>query len=188
MKFNKLICIASVVMTVLSGCSGTKDIRYYSLDSADYYAKTGNINNNVLFVKGVVVPEYLDSKSFVVRGSGHEVFYTNENKWIQELSVLLNDSLLKNLRNRTEKWFVINDKSLKSNAELAVSINNFELNDKSVAVVDFDYKFNDENNNLKIGTVHHEEKMIGDGYDAMVSALNKAWQGAVDEMVLHIDG
>ena len=43
------------------------------------------------------------------------------------------------------------------------------------------------NKNLKIGTVHHEEKMTGDGYDAMVSALNIAWQSAVDEMVMHID-
>ena len=187
MKFNKLVCTAAVMMTVLSGCSETKDIRYYSLDSADYYAKTGNINNNVLFVKGVVVPEYLDSKSFVFRGRGHEIFYTNENKWIQDLSVLLNDSLLKNLRNRTEKWFVTNDKSIKNNAELTVSINNFELNDKSIAVVDFDYKFIDGNKNLKIGTVHHEEKMTGDGYDAMVSALNTAWKSAVDEMVMHID-
>ena len=132
MKFNKLVCTAAVMMTVLSGCSETKDIRYYSLDSADYYAKTGNINNNVLFVKGVVVPEYLDSKSFVFRGRGHEIFYTNENKWIQELSVLLNDSLLKNLRNRTEKWFVTNDKSIKNNAELTVSINNFELNETMI--------------------------------------------------------
>ena len=187
MKFYTVISIVAVVITALTGCSETKDIKYYSLDSADYFAKVGEFGNNVLFVKNVSVPEYLDSKSFVFRGKRHEVFYTNENKWVEELSVLLNNSLLKNLRNRTDRWFVTNESSMKKQAELAVRINNFEINGSGTAIVDFDYKFDDGAGNAKIGTVHQEKSMNEDGYDAMVAALNGAWQSGIDEMVTRIE-
>ena len=81
-------------------------------------------------------------------------------------------------------YFVTNDVTGNSTAELSVKINNFEINSSSTAVVDFDYKFVLKGQNMKMGTIHQEKTLDDDGYDSMVAALNNAWQTGISEMVL----
>lgn len=183
-KCNALMASLIVMVSLTAGCSGTRDVKYYSLDSSDYFSKVGESTDKILFVKSVNVPEYLDTKSFIFRVNQHEVIYTNDNKWVEDLSVILDNSLLKNLRNSTDAWFVTNDVTGNSTAELSVKINNFEINSSSTAVVDFDYKFVLKGQNMKMGTIHQEKTLDDDGYDSMVAALNNAWQTGISEIVL----
>ena len=50
-----------------------------------------------------------------------------------------------------------------------------------VAVVDYDYRFNFNNEQL-IGTIHVEENLSNNDYEAVVAALNKAWQKSVKDI------
>jgi uncharacterized lipoprotein YmbA len=183
-NFYKLLLL--IMMPVLFGCSSSNNIRYYSLDSDTYFigAECGK-NDNLLLVKRVKIPEYLNTKSIVYRVNEHEVIYTNQNRWVDDLEYLVNVSLVKNLRSNLKSWCIMPHSEVienKKSGELQISLNNFEVIKSSIAVVDYDYRFNFNNEQL-IGTIHVEENLSNNDYEAVVAALNKAWQKSVKDML-----
>ncbi len=182
---NKMNLPAAALLAVLAaGCSSAAAIKYYSLDSSDYFTENSQAAGPRLHVKEIAVPAYLNTNSFVMRVSGHEVVYTNENKWVDTLESLLNPSLLKNLKKNLPDTPVTryrcgtNEKC----GELRLTVNNFEVTDRGFAVVDFEYSYVSPAGAEHTATVHREKKLERDGYESMVSSLNGAWQEGVAEM------
>jgi uncharacterized lipoprotein YmbA len=171
---EKSICIISSVF-LLSSCSfqrqGTEE-HFYNIVCDKNVSKVNILDDLILDFR---MPSYLNSKSILFKKNENEMILTNNNKWIDTLSVMLIESLSQELQ-------ISNHCGKITCPKLNINMHDFSGSFLGKSYVSYDWSLTYDSNYLCAGTIRMERDLVEKGYASLVNSLNKSWNASVDEM------
>ena len=172
-----------VVAALLAGCGGAKQ-KYYRL-SADGPAPVGTSGLSV-GVGPVTLPGYLDRAELVFQSTANEFQVPLDAHWTGTLkdnvSAVLAEDLGKRLGSGNVVAFPWNN-ALKLRRTVAVDISQFNSISGQGAVLNVSWRILDADGNLlSRHNASYQERVAGDGYDAVVSAESRLLSRLADDL------
>ena len=181
-SFPRLLCAFALVL-LLAGCGGAKQ-KYYRL-SSDEPAPTGTAGLSV-GVGPVTLPGYLDRAELVFQSSATEYQVPLDAHWTGTLKDNVSAVLATNLGARLRSGNVVGfpwNPALKLRNTVAVDVTRFNAVSGQGAVLEVSWRvLNGEGRMISRHHASYDERVQGDGYDAVVSAESRLLSKLADEI------
>ena len=178
----RLLALLAVAV-VLAGCGGAKQ-KYYRL-SSDGPAPTGTAGLSV-GVGPVTLPGYLDRAELVFQSTANEFQVPLDAHWTGSLKDNISAVLAANLGARLHSGNVVGfpwNNALRLRYTVAVDVTRFNAISGQGAVLEVSWRvLNADGGLISRHNASYEEKVQGDGYDAVVTAESRLLSRLSDDM------
>ena len=192
----RALCLGAVL--VLAGCLGSSEpTRYYVLSELDAPADTGTPDllepaEALLLVGPVSLPRYLDRPQIVTRTSANELVFGEFDHWSEPLEESFDRVLAENLGQllptESRMLYPKRGPEIANVYQLTVEVTRFdgELGGDVVLTVRWNVVDQENRNILPLDKATYREATGGEGYVALVAALNRTMERLCRDIAVKI--
>ncbi len=168
-------------MLFISACGTSQKTDFYQLDESSKASLTGVEKGPIVGVGPLHMAEYLNRPQIVTRSSEHHLNVSEFNRWIEPINDSISHLLLINLSNNLNSnrvyWVTRYDRQYPLDIRIAIDIGRFDGQLGGEVSLESRWSIFDKNDqpvHTKVSII--KVSVIGNDYDALVIAMNKALQ------------
>lgn len=182
---KKILLTSFILLGILTGCSTTQSTQYYQLPDSGVTKTTSN--PNAIFVK-VNLVSFLETSSMAYQVDDVTLNFSQQNLWAQTLKEGISQSLTNKLNQNQYTLFALPDnKDYTGRKTVTITINRFYGRfDGQVAVNGFFQLRNQQQQIIKTQTFDYLIYQQGDGYAAMVKALDQGLDKVAKDILYNL--
>lgn len=175
------LLINFLAVIFLCACASMPSTQYYQLPDAVWNPSFRQTNQMTCI--RVITPDILKQDSLLYQTSPTTLSFARHHRWAERLDIAIEQVLANTLNNAvSNKRFIPSSLNISTNSCWQINIQRFQgVYDGKVQVMGTATKINDKQN--EVITFNITRNQQGDGYDAMVRALNSALKDVVLEII-----
>lgn len=179
-SYNRILLMFFVsVFLLISGCGTSQKTDFYQLEENSKSSLVGVGKGYVIGVGPIHIPEYINRPQIVTRSTQYRLNVSEFNRWIEPItdsvSRLMVINLSNNLNSNRIYWVPRHEKQYPIDLRVAIDIGRFDGRLGEEVILESRWTLFDKNDVpvlTKVSLI--SESVNGEGYNALVIAMNKA--------------